>query len=181
MRSFSLRRTLLSLGLVAAAAVAAPAMAGTATGSFSVTANVINSCKVNSSTAIAFGNYDPANANAASPLNSNGSISVLCTKGDSVTITMDQGQNAGTGSTCTAPARRMTASVSGTPYYLNYGIYQSAALTSVWGCTSGTNSQSFTSASAGTATTLTTFGSVPAGQDLPAGAYSDTVTFTVTF
>jgi spore coat protein U-like protein len=181
MRLSSLRRTLLCLSLVVAASAAAPAMAGTTTGTFAVTANVINSCKVSSSTAIAFGNYDPANANAAAPLNSNGSVAVQCTKGDAVTITLDQGQNAASGSTCSAPARRMTASVSGTSYYLNYGIFTTAALASAWGCTSGTNSQSFTSATASTPTTLTTYGSVPAAQDLPAGAYSDTVTFTVTF
>src|SRR3546814_13766420 len=46
-----------------------------ATGSFNVTANVQGSCRVTSTSDIAFGTYDPADVNASTPLDQNGSVS----------------------------------------------------------------------------------------------------------
>lgn len=173
----SVRSVLLGLGLIGSALMAAPAMAGSTSGTFTVTANVVASCKIGTVSGIAFGNYDPANVNATAPLNGQGSIAVNCTKSTVAAVSLDQGVNATSSSTCAAPSRQM---ISGSNK-LAYGIYMDSADTSPWGCASGSNTASFTAASALTANTLTTYGSVPGGQDVPAGAYSDTVTFTVTF
>jgi len=152
-------------------------MAGSASSSFAVTATVVAACKINSASAIAFGNYDPAVANATASKDAQGTVQIVCTKSAVAVVSMDQGINPGTGSTCSAPSRQMNSGTS----KLAYGIYQDLAHGTPWGCTSGTNTLQFTATGAATPNNFTTFGSVPGGQDLPAGSYSDTVTVSVTF
>jgi len=161
-------------GLLAAGS--ATAGVSPATGSFKVTANVQGSCLVTSTTDIAFGTYDPADANFATPLDKNGSVDVRCVKGMSPTVTLDQGQN-GTGS-CAAPARAMKEGT--TSELLNYAIYSDSGHASAWGCDT-TNDVAFTAASSTTATTLTTYGRIPAGQNVGLGSFSDVVTVEVAF
>jgi spore coat protein U-like protein len=160
------------VALLAIACVPA-ASAGTATANLSVTATIVNNCSI-STTAVAFGNYDPAVANASTALTANGAISTTCTKGDAETITLGQGSNAGTGSTAAAPVRRM---INGTTNYLNYALYSNSGLTTVFDGSTGV-----AVTGTGTAVSTTVYGSVAAGQNtLPAGSYSDTVVATVTF
>src|SRR6476469_7685916 len=144
---------------VAGLRIAGSAAAGTspASGSFKVTADVQGSCKVTSTTDIKFGTYDPADVNFTTPLDKAGSVDVRCVKGMSPTVTLDQGQN-GTGS-CAAPARAMKEATSGE--LLNYDIYSDSAHSSAWGC-DASNDVAFTAASSTTATTLTTYGRIPA-------------------
>jgi spore coat protein U-like protein len=152
------------------------AEAGTASSTFTVTATVTSACQINSTSSIAFGNYDPVNANKSTPATSTGSIAVTCTKTTPATIALDQGLNASASSTCDAPVRQM---ISGTND-LQYSIYQDTNRSVVWGC--GTSDeQSFTSTTGTAPTNFTTYGSIPAAQDVPSGSYSDTVTVTVTF
>jgi spore coat protein U-like protein len=172
MRKISLSIAL--AGLIAAGSAAAAS--SPATGSFNVTANVQGSCKVTATTDIAFGIYDPADVNFATPLDKDGSVSVRCVKGMSPTVTLDQGLN-GTGS-CSAPARAMK-DLAGTAL-LSYDIYSDAGHASAWGC-DASNDVSFTAAASNTATTLTTYGRIPAGQDVGLGSFSDTVTVEVAF
>src|SRR3546814_7485830 len=63
-----------------------------ATGSFNATANVQGSCRVTSTSDIAFGTYDPADVNASTPLDQNGSVSVRCVKGIAANVAPAQGQ-----------------------------------------------------------------------------------------
>jgi spore coat protein U-like protein len=159
-------------GLLAAGS--ATAGVSPATGSFNVTANVQGSCLVTSTTDIAFGTYDPADANFATPLDKNGSVDVRCVKGMSPTVTLDQGQN-GTG-TCAAPARAMSDGSQS----LSYDIYSDSGHAAAWGC-AASNDVAFTAASSTTATTLTTYGRIPAGQNVGVGDFSDIVTVEVAF
>ena len=155
---------------------AATAFAGTGTTQFTVTATVINDCVINS-TNIAFGNYDPTVATA---LTATGGVTAKCTKGDSVSVALNQGNNPAGGSTAAVPARQMISGGNLLPYH----IYIAAApSTTEWGTgTVGTNEPAAqVAASVATALTFTTYGSLPAGADVPAGAYTDTVTATVTF
>lgn len=172
-----MRKISLSIAIVGLLA-AGTAAAGTspATGSFDVTANVKGSCQVTSTTDIAFGTYDPADANFATPLDKNGSVAVRCVKGMSPTVTLDQGLN-GSGS-CAAPARAMKDST--TSELLSYAIYSNSGHSTAWGCDT-TNNMAFTAASSTTATTLTTYGRIPAGQNVGLGSFSDTVTVEVAF
>lgn len=161
-------------GLIAAGTAAAAT--SPATGSFNVTADVQGSCKVTATTDIAFGTYDPADVNFATPLDQSGSVSVRCVKGMTPTVTLDQGLNPS--GTCAAPARAMLDSA--TSELLSYDIYSDAGHSSAWGC-DVSNDVSFTAAASNTATTLTTYGRIPAGQNVGLGTFSDTVTVEVAF
>lgn len=161
-------------GLFAAGTAAA---ANPATGSFNVTANVQGSCRVTATSDIAFGTYDPADVNASTPLDQNGSVSVRCVKGIAANVALDQGQN-GSG-TCTVPARAMKEATSSE--LLAYEIYSDSGHANVWGCATS-NDVNFTAAASNADTVLTTYGRIPAGQDVGLGAaFSDVVQVSVTF
>lgn len=163
---------------IAAVVVAGSAFAASSpvTGSFNVTATVANSCLVTSTSNIAFGAYDPADTNATANLDAQGSVNVRCTRGTVANVALGQGNNAAAGSTCIGPLRQMAAGVE----RLRYDVYQNAPRTTTWGCDT-TNDQTFTSTSSILPTTLTTYGRIPAGQNVAAGSFNDTVTVTVTF
>lgn len=158
-----------ALGLVGAS----PANATTSTANLSVTATVSSNCSI-STTVLAFGSYDPVGANASTALESTGGVVVTCTSGASTAVTLGQGANPNTGSSDTTPLRRMYDGSA----YLSYTLYSNPGRTTVWGNTSGT---SLAHTGTGTATTLTVYGRVAAGQNVPAGSYADTVVATVTF
>jgi spore coat protein U-like protein len=168
------RITALGLGLLAWGAVAVgPALAATATANLSVTADVSANCTISTS-AVAFGAYDPVSANASTPRNGTGTVTVTCTSGASATITLDQGSNANTGSTDAVPLRRMASGGS----RLSYFLYQEAGHTTVWGNTAGTG---VAHTGTGTASAITVYGQITQGQNVPAGSYADTVVATVTY
>lgn len=171
-----LKKSLLAAALLAISgfAIAAPGGPSPQTTTFQVTAKVIASCVVNS-TNIAFGNYDPT---AGSATTATGTVTAKCTKGSNVSVALGQGANAGTGSTVAVPARRMK-SASGD--YLPYNIYTTSGGSTEWGTGAGSVPAAQTAASVGTALSFTTYGSLPAGADVPAGDYSDSVIATVTF
>jgi len=155
---------------------AVTALAATGTTSFQVTATVVNNCVINS-TNIGFGNYDPTSAVAAT---ATGTVTARCTKGDVVSVALNQGNNPAGGSTAAVPARQMINGANLLPYHIYIAASPS---TTEWGTGPvGTNEPpAQTAASVATALTFTTYGSLPAGADVPAGAYTDTVTATVTF
>jgi spore coat protein U-like protein len=153
---------------------AAPASAATSTANLDVSASVSANCTI-STAAVAFGAYDPVSANASSALAGSGSVTVTCTSGASASISLGQGSNADAGSTDAAPLRRMS---DGGGSHLSYALHQDAARTTAWGNTAGTG---VGHTGDGTATAITIYGSVAAGQNVPAGSYSDTVVATVTF
>jgi spore coat protein U-like protein len=148
--------------------------AGTQTANLAVNATVTANCTI-STAAVAFGSYDPVVANATTALNGTGSVTVTCTSGDAANVTLGQGADAATGSTDAAPLRQMKDSGSDV---LAYSLYSDGARSTVWGNTTATG---VSDTGNGTAQTLTVYGSVAAGQNVPAGTYSDTVVATVTF
>lgn len=166
------------LGLTAASALflaaSSATQAGTATSNLSVTATVSANCTI-STAPVAFGAYDPVSANASSPLDGSGTITVTCTTGSNGTITLGQGANAGTGSTDAAPLRQMKDS--GTDV-LAYSLYQDTGRSTVWGNTPSTG---VAETGTGAVQNVTVYGAVAAGQNVPAASYSDTVIATVTF
>jgi spore coat protein U-like protein len=175
-----MNRTIRILGFAAlSATLAVPAFAAPSpqTGNLNVTATVNASCDITSTTNIAFGVYDPADTNFTTPLDGTGSVTIRCVRGTVVDVALDQGQNSGTGSTCASPLRQMS---NGGDERLGYQVYQNAARTTGWGC-DASNDQSYTAGNPNTPTTLTTYGRIPAGQDVTAGSYTDTVVVTATF
>lgn len=141
-------------------------------GDFLVQATVPESCVFVSDTGIDFGTYDPVDAHAAADDTAQGNIVVRCTKGTTITVTLDDGLN-GSG-TCAAPARAMT---NGTET-LDYNILVAAAGTE-WGCDAA-NDVGATATSSTSNISLTTYGVIPMNQDVGVGDYEDTVSYTVT-
>lgn len=165
--------TTLALTLVV---IAPAALAGSATTNVAVSATVINNCTI-SSGAVAFGNYDPL---AGSATTNSGTVAIACTKNAATTITLGDGSYF-------SGNRRMKDS--GTQY-MNYELYQPPNTTpgaacnyaspTRWGTTGG---EVFTPAVAPNknSRTYNVCGSIPAGQDLTATTFNDTVVATVNF
>jgi spore coat protein U-like protein len=152
------------------AAMGTSVSAATATANLGVSATVTNNCTISTS-ALAFGSYDPVVANASTDLDGTGTVSVACTKGVSATVGLGLGSNA-SGST-----RRMT---DGSGNYLTYELYQDASHTTVWG-NAGAGLLSPAAAPSKAARNFTVYGQVVSNQDATAGNYSDTVVATVNF
>ena len=154
-----------SVAAIILASSAPASFAATSTSSLTISASVVASCTVVGS-AIAFGAY------TQTLVNQSGSITVLCTNGTPYNVGLD----AGTGSGSTVTTRKMSASGGGT---LNYALYRDAAHSNNWGTTIGTDT--VTGTGSGLLQTLTVYGQIPASQTPLAGAYSDTVTVTLTY
>ena len=162
------RKTLLvGLGaaVVAAGAPLSQASAATATTTFSVTAEVVTTCNI-TATNMAFGNYSGV------LLNSTATLEATCSTGTPYTI----GLNAGTGTGATIALRKMRGPAI---EELNYTLSQDSAHTINWGDTIGTDTVPGTGN--GAAQPHTVFGQIPGSQFIQSGAYSDTITVTLTF
>lgn len=143
--------------------------AATATANLGVSATVTSNCTI-ATVALAFGNYDPVGANLAADLDSNGTVTVACTKGSTATIGLGLGGNP------SGAVRRMT---DGTDF-LTYELYQDSNRTTVWG-NAGAGLLSPAAAPSKAPRNFTVYGRVQANQDVAAGSYSDTVLATVNF
>src|SRR5947207_14403575 len=118
------------------------ALAGSNTGSLSVTATVAQTCSVSATSTLAFGAYDPVVANASSALAGTGSVSIKCTKGSSgITIDLDAGAHV-------SGTQRRLQGATGTADLLNYGIPQPTTTTPTTSRAAGTASGSTVGASA---------------------------------
>jgi len=174
-RSFSIPAKLAALFAVSAVCGLhiTAANASSVDANLDVSADVSANCSI-STAPLAFGAYDPAITNAAAPLDGTGTVTVTCTNGAAVSITLDQGANPEALSSDDTPLRQMT---DGTQF-LAYSLYQDSGHLTVWGnsLTSdlGHNGD-------GAANDLTVYGRIPAGQNVAAGSFTDTVLATVTF
>jgi spore coat protein U-like protein len=168
-------RKLMAAGTAVLTIVAASSTdAATATSNLAVTASVTANCTI-ATAPVAFGAYDPVSANATTALNGTGTVNVTCTNGATTTVTLGQGSNPAGGSTAAAPARQLK---DGGTDLLTYSLFSDPGRTTVWGDTAGTG---VAHTGTGTLTALTVNGAVDAGQNVPAGNYSDTVVATITF
>jgi spore coat protein U-like protein len=126
------------------------------------------SCTI-STTGASFGAYDVF---ATSPLDSTGSVTYRCAGSASITVTLDKG-----GAATYNPRRMLKGSEA-----LNYNLYLDASRTTIWGDgTGGTQNYSNPSVPNNTNITVTIYGRIPAGQDVSAGSYSNTITATINF
>src|SRR5215217_1845048 len=173
----TLKNALTAAAVAASLTLASSADAATATANLTVTATVNSACSINSGT-LNFGNYDPVliNGSAGIDLLGTGTMSVQCTLLGTAVVTLGQGAHANTGSTDAVPLRRMLRTTS--TDYLFYTLYQDLTRLVVWGNTAGTG---LPYVGTGLSTPVTVFGTVPKGQNVPSGTYSDTVVATITF
>jgi spore coat protein U-like protein len=143
--------------------------ASTTTTTFNVTATVISSCSV-SAADLAFGNYDPL---AVLPTVGTSTVTVTCSLLAPYNIGLGIGIN---GTSVTARKMKVTGGGSDT---LNYALTRDAAHLLNWGNTVGTDTLALVGT--GLAVGSTVFGTIPAGQNVSVGSYTDTITVTVTF
>ena len=167
-------RKILSAPLAASvlAAGAAQAANPTVTTTFQVSATVQPNCTT-SATPLGFGNYTPGNG----AVTANSTITVNCTKSTAYTVGLNPGSTAGD-----AFIQRLMTSGTNT---LQYNLYTTAALTTVFGDGTGaTGTDSGTGTGMANALTYTVFGQVPDNAtnqaSLPA-IYTDTITVTVSY
>ena len=158
----------ITAGVMLALAGSAQA-AGTRTTTFPVTATVASNCLIDSASTMAFGNYD-----GSAQIDSTSAIAVRCSKNAPYTIALNDG---GAGSI--AP-RKMSFGTE----TLEYNLYSDTNRTSVWGSTGGTNTSGGTGTGLANALTHTVYGRLfnnVNNQAAAVGAYSDTITVTVTY
>lgn len=130
-----------------------------------VTATFANTCYISTATDLEFGSV----ANLATPRNQTSAISLRCPNNTSWQVALNYGSNAN------GTTRRMLGPGSN---YITYQLYQDASRTQVWGNTTTTD----VSGTGNNATqTLTVYGRTPVQTVGSAGAYSDTVTITLTY
>ncbi len=165
-RFFSPKSALLALAVLGLTFAANTASATTtATTTFGVSATVQGTCLI-SATAMGFGTYTGVAATSTS------SVNVTCTN----TTSYNVGLSAGTSTGAAVTSRKMTGPASAT---LAYSLFSDSARSSNWGQTVGTDT--VVGSGNGSQQTLTVYGAVAAGQYVTPGAYSDTITATITY
>ncbi len=112
-----------------------------------------------------FGSY---NVLAGTPTYGTGTISGSCSAADNISIALSAGDSGST-------TQRYMKSASAAK--LDYNLYQTSGYAAIW----GTGTSGVRATFGKTTTTLTIYGMVPAGQDVAAGSYSDTITATISY
>ena len=134
------------------------------------------SCSVGTSTAVAFGNYDPTLAAATT---ATGTVAISCFAISGIaTVSYVISLNAGNSGSFTTRFMNLSGN------HLNYNLYTTVALTTIWG--DGTGGTSTVSDSRGitvapSTVNYTVYGQSSAMQAVPAGTYTDSITITVTW
>ena len=153
-----------------------------ATGTLTAQATVSTNCTI-SATSLAFGSYDPIVANKTTALNGTATVTVACVKGSTPTIGLGLGNYALSGT------RRMRHATS-TGEFLSYEINKPPNVSAGTACTfPGTSPWGnsgvglFTPAAAPdkNSRSFNVCGTVPAGQNVEVGIYTDVVVASVNF
>jgi len=127
------------------------------------------SCTI-SATSVNFGNY---NVFAGAALDSTGTISYRCNAAAAnITIALSRG----TSSTYTPRTMALSGEI------MNYNLYTNAARTTIWGDGTGGTAVHFQGNPPNNSNVnVTIFGRIPAGQDVRAGSFTDTISATINF
>lgn len=159
------------LVLLVSAPLSSPLFAAAIPADLTLNATVPPSCTI-SLIAVAFGSYDPIGTHATVYLDGAGTVTVACTRGTTpVRIDLGNGDYyLGT--------RRMSIGSD----FLDYGLFTDPGRASSWGAGLGANGGRVIGASANIfPRTYTVYGRIPAGQDVSAGDYVDTVVATANY
>jgi spore coat protein U-like protein len=143
---------------------AAPGRAATTTGNLSVTVEVVATCRVGTAS-LGFGTYGTGQT---ADLRAQGSITYEGCGTGQLKVHLDGGTSRNT-------SARTLVNAAGNK--LTYQLYRDSARSKVWG--TGSNALTFTPSSA--SGTLVVYGTIPGGQSVPVGSYSDTVLVTIDF
>ncbi|WP_370467323.1 spore coat U domain-containing protein [Caballeronia sp. BR00000012568055] len=157
-------------GMALALAGAAPLLADAAspkTTTFTVSLTIQADCSITANS-LDFGTTGLITSN----IDQSTSLAVTCSQGTAYNVGLDQGSVTGSA----IGTRLLGGSGSNT---VNFGLYRDSARSQNWGNTVGTDTLSGTGN--GSAQALTVYGRVPTQTAPAAGAYSSTITATVTF
>jgi spore coat protein U-like protein len=154
-------------------AASSQATAATAQTTFLVTASVTANCSI-TATGINF-TYDPLGLNATTPATATGSVTITCTKGAGPSIGLNAGTNAG------KVAGVSRAMANGATNFLGYELNQPGTGGPVWTDIGGAGAFNPGASPSKAARTFQVNATIPAGQDVAVGSYSDSVTATVNF
>jgi spore coat protein U-like protein len=160
-------RAILSLA-AALAALAGVAQAATTTSTFQVNLTIQAQCTIVSTAVLSFGTNGVINAN----IDQSTTVNVQCTNTTPYNVGLDAGANGGTVTT-----RLMKGGPSNET--IQYKLFSNSGRTTNWGNTVGTDTVAGTGN--GASQTLTIYGRVPPQSTPTPGAYTDTVTVTVTY
>jgi spore coat protein U-like protein len=167
-----MRKILRTTAAAAIVAITSGANAATTTATFQVSATVLKTCSV-SAAALAFGDYTPGSGASVGST----TINVNCTKSTAYTVALNGGTT--TGGTI---AQRLLVNGTNT---LQYNLYTSNTYATVFGDGTGTSvTQSGTGSGVSTANAVTVYGHIldnATNQTAVPGAYTDTITVTVTY
>jgi spore coat protein U domain-containing protein, fimbrial subunit CupE1/2/3/6 len=178
MKTYRLSLSAFAAGTLVMAATPLFAASSSPSVGLSITASVAAKCIVSSTSAVAFGAYDPVVTNAAggADLDGTGTVGVKCSPGNGTSISLDSGANA------SGNQRRMQGPAGPSAAFLDYNLFSDAARTTAWGNGSnGASALTITAAPNASERTFTVFGRVPKGQDVNVGSFADTVQVTVNF
>lgn len=133
---------------------------------FQASASVASRCQIGTASDMNFGS---APSNFAANIDQLSTITMTCTRNTAWQVGLDNGQNA------LGTTRRMA----GAAGYVAYELYRNNARNQRWGTT--VNTDTLTGSGTGVAQGLTVYGRVAPQAPMPAGAYSDKITVTVTY
>ena len=140
-------------------------LAATTTSTFTVSITLVATCTINSASTLNFGSsVGILSAN----IDQSSTISVTCSN----TTPYDIGLDAGTATGATVTTRKLGNAVS-------YSLYSDSGHTTNWGNTVSTDTVASTGT--GSAQSFTVYGRVPSQTTPAPGAYTDTITVTVTY
>lgn len=119
-------------------------------------------------TPVAFGDY---NVLSATPKTTTGTVTYQCTLGVNIIVTLSRG------SSSTFTPRTMTSGAE----TLSYNLYREATYQTIWGDGTGGTQTHTALATILFPTTVTVYAQLPAGQNVAAGSYGDSVVATIIF
>ena len=124
-------------------------------------------CAISVPTSVSFGTYDVY----GTFVDTTGTVRVGCIFATNVTVDLNRGN---------APTFSPRYMLNGAQQ-LTYNLYLDAARTTIWGDNTGGSSHSTPGTIFITNINLTIYGRIPAGQDVTAGTYTDSITATINF
>jgi spore coat protein U-like protein len=133
---------------------------------FQASASVASLCRIGTASDMNFGS---APSNFAANIDQQSAITMTCTRNTAWQVGLDNGQNA------LGTTRRMAGGTG----RVAYELYRNSARNQRWGTT--LNTDTLTGSGTGVAQALTVYGRVAPQAPMPAGAYSDKITVTVTY
>jgi spore coat protein U-like protein len=131
-------------------------------------ATVSNACRITLASDLDFGSVGSLFSNS----DQTATITVRCPSGTNWRLGIGNGTNAN------GTVRRMRSAANN---YITYELYRNAARSQRWGNTLGSDTSNGTGAGETNPVSQTVYGRVPAQATAPTGAYSDSVTITLTY